>query len=320
MKVWVIGRGGLLGSSVEKECLASAEVYFPAINFNWRDINLVSQDLNACCHNFFGNLGSENWAIYWCAGRGTLASTIDQMENENQIFESLLGSIENTCPTGSRDRGVIFHASSAGSIYGGSQNPPFTELTVPKPLTPYGDAKLRQEHSLREFSKRLGVRVLIGRISNLYGARQDLEKNQGLISTICYSILRRQPIKLFVPLETSRNYIFVKDAAKTIVGLVNTLITLSETEKFKVKLIVAEENLTIGSIINIAKTVFRVKPLVTLSANKTGSAEPQNLVFKSVSQIGSSSNIQTSFSVGIKQVMSELQSGFLAKGWYKSND
>ena len=320
MKVWVIGRGGLLGSSVEKECLISSEVYCPPNNFNWRDTNLVSQDLNACSHNFFGNLGNENWAIYWCAGRGTLASTIDQMKNENQIFESLLRSIENTCPAGSRDRGVIFHASSAGSIYGGSQNPPFTERTVPKPLTPYGDAKLGQEYSLSEFSKRLGIRVLVGRISNLYGARQDLEKNQGLISTICYSIIRRQPINLFVPLETSRNYIFVKDAAKTIVGHVNTLITLNESEKFKVKLIIAEENLTIGSILNIAKTVFRTKPLVIVSANKKGSTEPQNLVFKSVNQIGSSSNIQTGFSVGIRQVMSELQSGFLAKGWYKSND
>lgn len=125
---------------------------------------------------------------------------------------------------------------------------------------------------------------------------------------------------MFVPLETSRNYIFVKDAAKTIVGHVNTLITLNESEKFKVKLIIAEENLTIGSILNIAKTVFRTKPLVIVSSNKKGSTEPQNLVFKSVNQIGSSSNIQTGFSVGIRQVMSELQSGFLAKGWYKSND
>ena len=319
MKTWVIGRGGLLGRSVEQRLASFTEVFVPSQKFDWSDSARVTSQLATACQSFFSTVGDDNWTIYWCAGRGTLSSSPDQMHVEDEVFKSLLQALESSLSAGAKQKGTIFFASSAGAVYGGSKNPPFTELTQPKSLTSYGDAKIYQEELLKNFAIKNGVRVLVARISNVYGARQDLAKNQGLISTICFSVLRRQPLNLFVPLETSRNYIYVEDAAKCIVAHTQKIATMGTNSNFAVKLVVAQENLTIGSILNIAKSVLRTRPLVTVSTNKHGSSQPQSLVFKSVVDTELDNKSTTGFSVGMKKVMTDLQTSFLASGWQRSN-
>ncbi len=318
MKTWVIGRGGLLGRSVEQRLASFTEVFIPNQKFDWNYDSRVTSQLATECQSFISSVADDSWTIYWCAGRGTLNSTPDQMHNENVIFENFLQALESNLSAATKQKGTIFFASSAGAVYGGSQNPPFTELTKPKSLTSYGDAKIHQEELLKKFAVKNGIRVLVGRISNVYGARQDLAKNQGLISTICFSVLRRQPLNLFVPLETSRNYIYVEDAAKCIVAHTQKIAMTGNNSTFAVKLVVAQENLTIGSILNIAKSVLRTRPLVTVSTNKHGSSQPQSLVFKSVVDTELDNKSTTGFSVGMKKVMTDLQTSFLASGWQRS--
>jgi len=317
MKTWVIGRGGLLGRSVEQHLVSFAEVFVPNQKFEWHDSSRVASQLATECQSFISLVANDNWTIYWCAGRGTLNSAPDQMQAENAVFESFLQALQSNLSASAKQNGTIFFASSAGAVYGGSKNPPFPKLTQPKSLTSYGDAKIHQEDLLRNFAVKNGIRVLVGRISNVYGARQDLAKNQGLISTICFSVLRRQPLNLFVPLETSRNYIFVEDAAKSIVAHTKKIALTGKSSSFAVKLVVAQENLTIGSILNIAKSVLRTRPLVTVSTNKHGSSQPQSLVFKSVVDTELDNKSTTGFSVGMKKVMADLQTSFLANGWQR---
>ncbi len=319
MKAWVIGRGGLLGRSVEQRLARFTEVFVPNHKFDWSDRSRVMSQLATECRSFFSRVADDNWTIYWCAGRGTLNSKPDQMQDESAVFESLLQALDSSLSVAAKQKGTIFFASSAGAVYGGSTNPPFTEMTQPKSLTSYGDAKIHQEELLKEFAIKNGTRVLVGRISNVYGARQDLAKNQGLISTICFSVLRRQPLNLFVPLETSRNYIYVEDAARCIVAHTQKIATTGTKSSFAIKLVVAQDSLTIGSILNIAKSVLRSRPLVTVSTNKSGSSQPQSLVFKSVVDTELDNKSITGFSVGMKKVMTDLQASFLASGWQRSS-
>ena len=319
MKVWVIGRGGLLGNSVEKQCTNFAEIFSPTEKFVWSDSAQLQRQITKNCKQFSQIVSDEQWAIFWCAGKGTLSSTTEQMFEETRIFQAFLKSVEKNFGEKLLPNGLVFHASSAGGVYAGSENQPFTELTTPQPTTAYGEAKLKQEDSLREFSDRLRVRVVVGRISNLYGANQDFSKNQGLISTICDSILRRQPTNLFVPLETSRNYIYVSDASRIIVDAAKIALTdTGPTHKF-VKLVVADENLTIGNILSVAKAVFRVRPLITASSNAKTNKQPRSINFKSVVLLDADSFCKTRISVGIKRVMADLNADFLRNGSQKSN-
>ena len=310
MKVWVIGRGGLLGNGVEKQ-FRFGDVYLPTEKLMWSESVQLQSQIAENCRQFSQVVSDSQWTIFWCAGKGTLSSTTEQMSEETRNFQAFLKSVEQNFALKRLQNGLIFYASSAGGVYAGSENQPFTEHTIPKPTTAYGVAKLTQEDLLRDFSDRLGVRALVGRISNLYGANQNFSKNQGLISTICYSILRRQPINLFVPLETSRNYVYVADASQIIVDAAKIVLAdTGSTYKF-VKLVVADENLTVGNIISIAKTVFRVRPLITASSNAKISKQPRSLNFKSVALLDADSFCKTQFSVGIKRVMADLQADIL---------
>ena len=62
-----------------------------------------------------------------------------------------------------------------------------------------------------------GGRVVVGRIANLYGPAQGLEKPQGLISHLIKSHLPRVPISIYVSLDTMRDYIYAADCAELVV-------------------------------------------------------------------------------------------------------
>ena len=319
MKVWVIGRGGLLGNGVEKQ-IRFGDIYSPTEKLVWSESAQLQSQIAENCRQFSQVVSDSQWTIFWCAGKGTLSSTTEQMSEETRNFQAFLKSVEQNFALKRLQNGLIFFASSAGGVYAGSENQPFTENTTPKPTTAYGVAKLNQENLLREFSDRLGVRIVVGRISNLYGANQDFSKNQGLISTICYSILRRQPINLFVPLETSRNYVYVADASRIIVEAVKiALADTGPTNKF-IKLVVADENLTVGNIISVAKTVFRVRPLITASSNAKIDEQPRIINFKSVALVDADLFCKTRISVGLKRVMADLHTDILRNGAQRERD
>lgn len=315
MKVWVIGRGGLLGGGVENLSKRFAETFLPNEKFMWSERDQFQRQISESCELFSQQIVDSQWVIFWCAGRGTMSSNVEQMLEETKNFEAFLESVEKNISSNLLNNGLIFYASSAGGVYALSKNQPFTELTAPLPASAYGVAKLAQEDYLREFSDRLGVRILVGRISNLYGTKQDLSKNQGLISTICFSILRRQPINLFVPLETSRDYVYVADAARIIVESVKIALTDSGLTRKYLKLVVSNQNLTVGNILNIARSIVRVKPLVTVSSYAKTNQQPRSLNFKSVELLEADLFCKVGFSVGIKKVMTDLQAQSSLRGF-----
>ena len=94
MKTWVIGRGGLLGRSVEQILASLTQVFVPNQKFDWSDSSRSKSQLATECQSFISSVADDNWTIYWCAGRGTLNSTPDQMHEENVVFESFLQALE----------------------------------------------------------------------------------------------------------------------------------------------------------------------------------------------------------------------------------
>ncbi|GBL20710.1 hypothetical protein EMGBS4_07700 [Acidimicrobiaceae bacterium] len=90
MKVWVIGRGGLLGNSVEKQCRYFAEIFSPSEKFAWSDSARLDNQITESCRQFSQVVVDSEWAIFWCAGKGTLSSTIEQMAAGNESFSRIL--------------------------------------------------------------------------------------------------------------------------------------------------------------------------------------------------------------------------------------
>jgi UDP-glucose 4-epimerase len=213
---WVIGRGGLLGHSVELALTKRGATWHPNRAFTWHDSHTAEAELTMACRDFAREVGDSPWQIAWCAGAGVSSSAPSDLEQETVVFGHLLKQVTEAFGGRRGNRGAMFLASSAGGVYAGAHDPPFREDSSVAPLSAYGWNKLAQESLARSWSQETANPLFIGRLSNLYGPRQKLRKNQGLITQVCLQVLVRQPLILYVPLDTIRDYLFAEDAGRLI--------------------------------------------------------------------------------------------------------
>lgn len=115
---------------------------------------------------------------------------------------------------------VIF-ASTGGAIYGNSetQGKPHTEIDRASPVSPYAIGKLAIENYLEYFNRKHGLSSVSLRISNPYGERQPLHRKQGVIPIFLDNIVEGKPLTVYGDGSMIRDYIYVKDMAKMIVGM-----------------------------------------------------------------------------------------------------
>ena len=158
--------------------------------------------------------------MYWCAGAGSPRSGAAANEQEYSAYQTALQQIEQTVHRNQAQMTTIFFASSAGGIYGPTGQRIATETTSTRPIDAYGRSKAALEQLTTEFSELIGVRIVIGRISSIYGDYQDFRKRQGFIAHLAFSIAARQPITIFTNLATTRNYLDATTAGAVLVHYV----------------------------------------------------------------------------------------------------
>jgi UDP-glucose 4-epimerase len=216
---------------------------------------------------------------------------------------------------GTASRGAVFYASSAGGVYGGSAHPPFDETSPPVPISGYGRFKLDAEASLFEFSRSSGVSVLAGRIANLYGPGQKLGKMQGLISHLAKAQFSPRPASIFVPLETMRDYIFVRDCAELVVDCVLRLraVTVAGGRAEVVKNLASGQAVTISNLLGHIRSLAKANPNVMLGYSAEASMQGLDLRITSTVWPDLDRRQLTSLPAGIKatmdDVLAHIQSG-----------
>jgi UDP-glucose 4-epimerase len=301
-RTWIIGAGGLLGSALRRALhMAGDQVFIPADPLPWLNEERLLVQLEAAVLAFAGTVGAgDTWELYWSAGIGTFASTAEDMQRETVALETFLRMLE-TQPALLRVPGAIGFASSAGAIYAGAIDQVITEDSAVAPTTAYAHAKLAQEALIRAFTERqAGIRVLVGRISTLYGVGQATQKNQGLLTHIARSIIRNRPIQIYVPFDTIRDYINATDAA---VRLVMILRQEPCTVQYQMRLIASENPTTIAEIIAVFKRLSRHTPRVVTSVSRSTALYTRRVQFRSLAPAGPFPYPSTSLIVGVGQLM-----------------
>jgi UDP-glucose 4-epimerase len=271
---WVVGAGGLLGQHVHA---ASART-FAGPPVPWRDPGPARAALRQGIRDLLAKAGPDGWNVAWCAGAGVVATDADAVEAERETFRSFLADLAEHA--GARSPGALFFASSAGAVYAGSDGPPFTEETAARPRTPYGAAKLAMEGDVREFSAATRTPAFIGRIANLYGPGQNLGKAQGLVSHICRSHVSGQPLLLYVPLDTMRDYLFVRDCAAAVVAGLSRARTADEPPVVT-KILASGRSTTVAGLLGESSRLFRRRPRVVLGSSPAATGQVRDLRLRS---------------------------------------
>jgi UDP-glucose 4-epimerase len=269
----VIGRHGLLGGSLELELAKTHSIWTPETRTNWQDQSSAVASLRQDCDKFFQSINNTNWSIAWCAGRSIVGSSNSEIDRESELIQTLFDAIKICKPVGVV--GKVFFASSAGGIYAGAPNEIIDEDSQPKPIAAYGFGKLAHEEIFKKNSKQLQINCLIGRITNLYGPGQDMTKSQGLVSQLCRSNLTKKPLNIFVPLQTTRNYLYVDDASAMIAEFIQ------HNDELCVKIFASPQSVTVATLIRTSYEVFKRRPLISLGVNERTLMQPKGLHFKS---------------------------------------
>ena len=257
---WVVGAGGLVGRHVAAE-LAAAGHELMTSRVPWDDEVAAVVVLAAEAARFAEARAGRDWVLVWCAGAGVVATGEDALSAEGRVFAAALDRV--AAGVGTEEEGVLFLASSAGGLYAGSSDPPFTEDSEPRPLVPYGRVKLAMEDHLRTVVAAAGLRAVVGRLANVYGPGQRLGKPQGLLSQLCLADATGSPLPVFVSMDTIRDYVHVGDAAKMVRRCVE-LVRDEPRGTTVVKVIASGTPVTVGHLVGEARRVFH-RPLRTIS-------------------------------------------------------
>ena len=331
---WVIGRGGLLGQSLESAFETAAlgtaapgtatgdalapttspgPLWRPPEPIEWLAPSAGALDLRHQVSEFRRAVGDRPWSVAWCAGASVTGTSEQALQLEVVALRETLDALA-AFPRGSD--GAFFFASSAGGVYAGVGAPPYDESSPVRPLGAYGQAKLDAEALVTAWSHRTGTPSLIGRIANLYGPGQNLAKAQGLISQICRSHLTGQPLSIYVSLDTLRDYFFAPDCADLIV---ETLARLrqepSESRACVVtKILASQRAITIGAVIGEMRRIFKRSPRIVLGASPVSAMQGRDLSLRSRVWPDLDRRMLTPLPAGIAATAADLQRKLQA-GW-----
>ncbi len=314
MLAWVLGAGGLLGSHLSRAAERSTrlERWLAEGPLAWSDPSRLDAQLAAAARAFLGHAaagGHAGWVVFWCAGVGVVGTSARELAGEAAAWELLLSrlacALDESAPAAKRP-GIVFLASSAGGVYGGSSERPITERTCPAPVSDYGRAKLRQEEALAAWAKGRGdVSSLVARISNLYGPGQNLRKPQGLVARMSQCLIHRQPVHVYVPMDTTRDYVYAADAAGAIVRWTWRLAGEAAgagAPLHVTKICASEAGTTVARLIGAFRQTARRQLRVVTGVHAAGSEQPARLQFRSVFWPDEPLPAQTSLPVGIDRL------------------
>jgi UDP-glucose 4-epimerase len=124
---------------------------------------------------------------------------------------NILGSLRAL--EGARQSGVrkVVFASSGGTIYGDAERLPVKESQAQKPLSPYGVAKKTVGDYLHVYRELYGLEYTALALANVYGPRQDLHGEAGVVAIFAGRLLAGEPCMIFGDGKQTRDFVFVDD-------------------------------------------------------------------------------------------------------------
>lgn len=109
-----------------------------------------------------------------------------------------------------------FVFASSAAVYGNNEEIPLREDAVLDPLSPYGMSKSTGEFYCNKWSELYGLSVLCFRFSNVYGPRQGMLGEGGVVSIFIERAAQGKELSVFGSGNQTRDFIYVKDVANAV--------------------------------------------------------------------------------------------------------
>lgn len=227
MKCLVTGVAGLVGTNLALALSRSGWEVLGYDNFSnpsgflEKTIPVIENDIRDACALQSAMEGVDA-VIHLAAAGSVVESVADPWSNFEQNVRGSLCVFE--AARVARVPKVIY-ASTGGALMGNT-HPPVSELSLPKPISPYGASKLAVEAYASAYAESFGVNTLGLRFANVYG--ECLLHKKGIITRWFRAVANKEPITIFGDGSASRDYLYVGDLVEGIVSALQHQFTGSE--------------------------------------------------------------------------------------------
>lgn len=231
MKILVTGGAGFIGSHLNDKLLKAGSEIIIYDNFdNYYNPNLKRANIknlikqkkctliegDICNFRKVENLFKKekpDIVIHLAARPGVLPSIKKPKLYEKVNIRGTLNLLEDA----KKFKIQKFIFASSSSVYGNANMPFKEDLTLCKPISPYGSTKLAAEHFCHNFSSLYGIPTVVLRFFTVYGPRQ--RPDLAIIKFI-KKIDRDEPIEIYGSIKRSRDFTYIDDIVQ---GIVNTI-------------------------------------------------------------------------------------------------
>ncbi|MFH1514910.1 MAG: NAD-dependent epimerase/dehydratase family protein [bacterium] len=136
---------------------------------------------------------------------------VSMVEPDKDAMINIMGSLNVLKGVVSCNIKKLIFSSTGGAIYGEPENLPVSEKARENPLSPYGLAKLTVENYIKVICNLQGIPYTILRYANVYGPRQIVKGESGVIAIFTQRMLEGKTPVIFGDGSHSRDYVFVSD-------------------------------------------------------------------------------------------------------------
>ncbi|MFD1954131.1 NAD-dependent epimerase/dehydratase family protein [Paenibacillus thailandensis] len=219
MKVLVTGGYGFIGSHVAERFYKEGYDVFiidnlstgnrSNVDFKHKGYILSAED-DKCEEVFRSNRFD---AVVHLAAQVDVA---ESMRNPQTDSESNIIGLVNMLTLAQKYKARKFIFASSAAVYGANDRTPLGETEPGDPLSPYGISKLAGESYCFKWRELYGLDTLVFRFSNVYGPRQGVKGEGGVVSVFMDKLLAGEKLYINGDGKQTRDFIFVQDVADAI--------------------------------------------------------------------------------------------------------
>jgi len=219
LKILITGGYGFIGSHVADKFFQKGHAIYiidnlstgqkDNVNINHKFYNLNTADKE--CEKIFSS-NKIDIVIH-------LSTQIDLSkppEYRHSYKEANFTGLVNMLNLSEKYRVKKFIIISPASIYGNAGNVselPFNEDVKPNPVTPAGMSSVVKEYYTNKWGEIFNLKILSVRVSNLYGLRENLIGEPGVILTFINNILKGKNITINGYGTQTRDFLYIEDLA-----------------------------------------------------------------------------------------------------------
>jgi UDP-glucose 4-epimerase len=217
MKILVTGGAGFIGSHIVDAL--SERGYVPIVVDNlatgnrenvpshvaFYELDILSDELEQVFKHEVPD------AIIHAAAQVIVSNSIQNPKNDALI--NILGTIR-VMELSVQYKVKKFIYSSSCAVYGDTDEPFISEKTKIKPLSFYGLSKATAEYYILQFCQLYDLPYSILRYANVYGPRQRIDGEGGVISILINHFINNKAPIIFGDGTQTRDFVYVKDVAE----------------------------------------------------------------------------------------------------------